>query len=175
MSDRKPNKPARVSLLEERVERREGASEEENPYWAEAEAQPHPDPSLGCIRRGHCCRSSPGWFAPGEVEAAAAAKGLEAGEFVRRYIIIDSIELDGERVEVFAPLKIGRDGTPLATPGTRVDSLYRMFRSPCVFFDGDGCGIYEARPLECREYVCTKAPEDNPSHQAIARMWTGNQ
>ncbi|MBL8783468.1 MAG: YkgJ family cysteine cluster protein [Deltaproteobacteria bacterium] len=151
---------------------------EENPYWTfgETEADEHPDPSKGCVRRGLCCKSSPGWFAPGEVEAAAALKGMEPDAFVRKYLIIDAITVDDQVVHVFAPMKLGRDGKPALPPASRADDLYRALRGQCVFYglapDGlGGCGIYEARPTECRLYICTNAPADNPTHEQIARLW----
>lgn len=179
MSDPHDERPRRgLRIFEERTERRgdatgDGAGEE-NPYWsAFEEAEPHPDPARGCIRRGLCCKSSPGWFAPGEVEGAAALLGMRPDDFVRRFVVIDTIELDGEAVEVFVPAKRGRDGAALITPGTRADRLYRMLRSPCIFFDEEarGCAIYAARPLECQRYICTNEPSQNLSHQALARMW----
>jgi Fe-S-cluster containining protein len=147
--------------------------DEENPYWTWDEAEPHPNPELGCIRRGLCCKSSPGWFAPGEVEAAAALKGMEPDAFVRRYLVIDAIEVDDKVVHVFAPMKLGRDGRPALPPASRADALYRTLRGQCIFYDAAqrGCGIYEARPTECRLYICTNAPADNPTHEQIARMW----
>jgi Fe-S-cluster containining protein len=168
-----PDNKKRLVLLSEETQRREGYREDaaENPYWALEEAEPHPAPEKGCIRRGLCCKSSPGWFAPGEVEAAAAHLGMSPDAFVRAYVIIDAVELDGQRVEAFAPVKLGRDGQPLRPPGTRADRLYRMFRGQCVFYDGQGCRIYAARPIECQRYVCTNAPEQNLSHEEIARMW----
>ncbi len=152
------------------------AIEDENPYWTWDEQEAHPDPSKGCIRRGLCCKSNPGWFAPGEVEAAAALKGMEPDAFVRKYPVIDAIEVDGEAVHVFAPVKLGIDGKPAIPTASRTDGLYRALRGQCVFFglaaDGlAGCGIYEARPTECRLYICTNAPADNPTHEQIARLW----
>ena len=170
MHDEKPKK--RLGILSEETVRREGEPDDvENPYWALEAEEPHPDPSKGCIRRGLCCKSSPGWFGPGEVEPAAALLGMTPDAFVRRYLIIDSVEVGGERVEAFAPVKLGRDGQPARTPATRVDKLYRILRGQCIFFDGNGCGIYAARPIECAKYVCTNAPADNLSHEQIALMW----
>lgn len=146
-------------------------SEGDNPYWLDEEQEPHPDPSLGCVRRGLCCRSSPGWFAPGEVEKAAAALDMSPDDFVRKYLVIDSIDVDGQLAEVFVPVKMGRGNKPLAPPATRVDRLYRMLRSPCVFFKDSGCQIYDVRPLECRHYLCTAAEGDNLSHREIGAMW----
>ena len=143
----------------------------DNPYWLQEEAAPHPDPSQGCIRRGLCCRSSPGWFAPGEPEAAAALLGLEPDAFVRRHLIVDWHEVDGERVHGFAPVKLDRFGVPALPPGAVADRLYQTLRGVCVFFDGAGCGIYAARPLECRQYDCTHAPEDNPRREDTATLW----
>jgi len=146
----------------------------ENPYWSFDEQEPHPNPELGCIRRGLCCKSSPGWYGPGEAEGSAALLGLAPDEFVRRYLVVDHIEVDGETVHVFAPVKLGRDGKPAIPPASRTDALYRALRGTCIFFKDDGCGIYEARPLECRKYICTNKPSDNPSHEDIARLWRGD-
>jgi len=143
----------------------------ENPYWLDEEPAPHPDPAKGCVRRGLCCRSSPGWFAPGEVEQAAELAGLTPDAFVRSRLVVDEVEVDGERVFAFAPVKLDRLGRPAWPTGSRVDALYRMLRGVCVFFDGGGCRIYAARPFECRAYVCTGPSRDDASHEAIGRLW----
>ena len=145
------------------------------PYWDLEEPEPHPDPSLGCIRRGVCCKSSPGWFAPGEVERAADAMEMAADAFVRAYLVVDGLEVDGEWTHVFAPAKVGRDGAPVVPTARPVDDLYRAFRGTCIFYEGAGCGIYSARPYECEHYVCTQEPSDNPSHEDIARMWRNEE
>ncbi|OIP44626.1 MAG: hypothetical protein AUK47_00640 [Deltaproteobacteria bacterium CG2_30_63_29] len=165
--------PKRLRIFGEELRRSEPTTDAENPYWQAEENLPHPNPELGCIRRGLCCRSSPGWFGPGEVEAAAALRGQSPQELVESALIIDGLDVDGERVEVFAPVKLGRDGLPLAQPGTRVDRLYRMFRSPCVFFQDEGCTIYDARPIECRRYVCTQREDEQLTHLEVAKLWRG--
>jgi Fe-S-cluster containining protein len=143
---------------------------QENPYWLVDEAE-HPDPTKGCIRRGLCCKSNPGSFAPGEAEGAAALLGLTPDAFVKKYLIIDWVEFEGAAVEVFAPVKVGRDNQPMYETARRVDKLYRFLRGACIFFDGQGCGIYDARPLECQRYICTNAPAQNLSPKTLARMW----
>jgi Fe-S-cluster containining protein len=172
MQEPDPSTHRKRGILSEELVHRPDQPELENPYWqAEVEAQEHPDPSLGCIRRGLCCKSSPGWFAPGEVERAAAFLDLEPDALVRRYLVIDSIEVDGRRAEAFVPVKLGRDGEPMLPPASRADRLYRTLRGPCVFYDGTGCRIYGARPYECQRYVCTNQEHENPSHEQIGRMW----
>jgi len=171
-----PQARRRGILSEETVRRAEAPDDGvENPYWLDEEPDEHPDPTLGCIRRGLCCRSSPGWFGPGEAEQAAALLGLEPDALVRNYLVVTSIEVDGERVHAFAPVKLGRDGRQLLKPGSRADRLYDMLRGPCTFLVDDagkaGCRIYAARPVECRRYVCTNDPDDNPTHEQIARLW----
>lgn len=151
-----------------------------NPYFAEPE--PHPNPALGCIRRGLCCRSNPGWFAPGEVEklidwwnAREEAQGRSAltpREFIRQHLIIDWFDLEGERIDVFAPVKLARDGLPLEPAASRATDLYGRLKGQCTFFDPKvGCTIYPARPHECRGYICTNDPDDNPTHRDIALLW----
>lgn len=135
------------------------------------EGTEHPDPSLGCIRRGLCCRQNPGWFGPGEMEKAAAQRGMDPDEFVRTFCIVDSVEVEGQTVHVFAPLKLGRDGQPLREPASLADRVYKMFPGPCIFFENEGCGIYGARPVECRQYICTNKPSQNPTKEGIGRLW----
>ena len=161
----------RFRILSEEVVHRAGMPDVVNPYWLAEEPEPHPNPEKGCIRRGICCRSSPGWFGPGEVDKAAAHSGMEPDDFVRTYLVIDDHEIDGEPVYVFAPVKLGRDNKPAIPPASRVDALYRALRGTCVFFKDNGCSIYPVRPMECEAYVCTNEPEDNLSHEAIARLW----
>lgn len=176
---------SRFRILDERVEKMPDRapvvddeadlpdSPDENPYWTWDEQEAHPNPELGCIRRGLCCKSSPGWFAPGEVEAAAALTGMEPDAFVRKYLVIDRMTVDESTVHVFAPMKLGLDGKPAIKPGTMADALYVSLRGQCIFYDvaNKGCGIYAARPTECARYICTNAPADNPTHESIARLW----
>ena len=165
----------RFQILSEEVVHREGMPDVENPYWLAEEPEPHPDPERGCIRRGICCRTSPGWFAPGEVEKAAELKGLSPDEFVRKFLVIDSYELDGEVVYTFAPVKLDRTNRPAIPTASRVDDLYRALRGTCIFFKHEGCSIYDARPAECAAYVCTNEDDENLSHRALAEMWKAHQ
>ena len=167
--------PGRGLLWETTVNRGEPASPEaqENPYWQEDESPP-PPPGAGCVQRGLCCRTSPGWFAPGEVERAADLLGMDPDELVRTCLVIDSVELgEAGLVEVFTPVKLDRFGSPALEPARRVDDWYRLLHGPCIFYDGRGCRIYDARPIECRAYLCSNPPEANLSHEQIARMWLG--
>jgi len=142
----------------------------EDPRWAHVDPD-HPAPWLGCIRRNLCCRSNPGWFAPGEAEQAAEVLGLDMASFVNRFLVVDHVDLSVGRVEAFAPVKLGRDGLPAEPTGSRTSDLYRYASGSCVFFDGAGCAIYSARPWECRGYACTRLPEENPSRLQLAQLW----
>jgi len=148
------------------------AADRSSDAWAHVDPD-HPRPWDGCIRRGLCCRRSPGWFAPGEAERAAALMGLPMAAFVNRYLILDHHETTIGRIEAFAPVRLAPDGDPVAPPGGRVTEFYHLGEGPCVFFDGQGCRIYGARPLECRLYDCTNLPEDNPRRLDLALLWLG--
>ncbi|MCO4763431.1 MAG: YkgJ family cysteine cluster protein [Myxococcales bacterium] len=178
MSKNKSDKTFRIlneveRTLPDRTDLPPGVAENdvENPYWLWDELPPHPNPEKGCIQRGLCCRSSPGRFAPGEVEKAAELLGKTPDAFVKRYLVVDKVKVDGEEVAVFAPVKLDRKGKPALPTGGPVDRLYQVLRGTCVFFDGTTCKIYGARPWECREYICTKPPEENPSHADVGRKW----
>lgn len=142
--------------------------------WAHVDPD-HPRPWDGCIRRGLCCRTSPGWFAPGEAERAAAHLGLEMGDFVNRYLVLDRIQTTIGRIEAFAPVKLGRDGEPVEPTGERTSDAYHLWQGACIFYGGEeaGCRIYPVRPLECRLYCCTNLPEDNPAKLDLGLLWLG--
>lgn len=171
-----PRYERRRGILSEETVHREGQPDVENPYWEAEEPQEHPNPELGCIRRGLCCKSSPGAFGPGELEQAAALLDLEPDAFVRRYAVVvelptpEGVEREGP-IHAFAPVKLDRRGKPLERPGTLTDRLYHQLRGPCIFYEGDGCRIYGARPIECRRYVCTQPDDANLSHEELARLW----
>jgi len=126
-----------------------------------------------CVRRGACCRNSPGWLGPGEAEELAEHLGIGMEELVTGYLVLDSVRLGDLRVEVFAPVKVDREGTPLEGPNVRVSRVYHMMEGACIFYDAEGraCGVHPVRPVECRHYFCTQPEEDNLSKEAIGRMW----
>lgn len=125
-----------------------------------------------CVQTGRCCRNNPGWFGPGEAEKAAESLGMSMEQFVREFLVIDSLELEaGKKVEVFAPAKLEEDGSWVSPPNTKADAAYKFKPGRCIFFDGPGCRIYQARPIECRHYSCIHRPEQNLSRREIAQMW----
>ena len=129
-----------------------------------------------CKRRGYCCQHFPGWFGPGEVEKAARHLGMEVDSFVRTYLVIDGIEVEGHGwVDVFAPVRLNKFGEPALPPLSRADSFYRYFDGPCIFFKDNGCIIYPCRPIECRCYYCGRPEEKNLSHKEIALMWIAGE
>lgn len=126
-----------------------------------------------CLRRGACCKHSPGWFAPGEAERAADHLGIDVGDFAQRYLIIDNTMVGELRVEVFAPVKVDEQGEALEGPNARISRVYHFMTGACVFYDepDKACRIHEARPIECRHYFCRQPQERNLGKEAIARMW----
>ena len=115
--------------------------------------------------------SNPGWFAPGEAEEAAKAMGMDMGDFVNAFLVIDHARTTIGLIEGFAPAKIGPDQEHIQEPGTKTGPAYRHQPGRCVFYTGTGCLIYDARPYECRRYVCTNLPEDNPTRLELALKW----
>jgi Fe-S-cluster containining protein len=126
-----------------------------------------------CRRCGRCCRKHPGWFAPGEPEKAAMLLGLPMADFVKKYLIIDYIETNWGKIEVFVPVKVDKDGVPVEPTNSKASRVYPMKKGTCIFYDEaeKGCRIYFARPIECRRYHCENSPEENMSKLQIAEMW----
>ena len=131
---------------------------------------------MNCLQCGECCKSNPGWFAPGEIEKAAKYLSMITEEFVGKYLVIDCIELPGYgKVEAFVPLRMNKFNEPARKPLTRVDYFYRYFNGRCIFYNNESCDIYPCRPMECRGYYCEKinhdAQDKSISREEIGLLW----
>lgn len=113
------------------------------------------------------CDIKPGWFLPGEAEAAAGFMGLPLAEFFGKYLAVDWWEADGDLPETFVlspAIRGGEAGTEF--PGDP--------RGSCVFYQGGRCAIHAAKPHECRERWCgDRTPAT--AHRDVASAWTGHQ
>ncbi len=122
----------------------------------------------GCVR---ACYKKPGWFLPGEAEAAASLLGMTLGAFFAKHLGVDyweAEEEDEERVYVLAPVTI------IGDPG----ELYPTRPlGKCKLLDDDNrCTIYDARPHECREHTHTESMDDvHNRHRAVSDAWRDNQ
>jgi len=94
-----------------------------------------------CTRCGRCCTGGSGyvWVTEQDVSRLAAEVGLDLDGFGRRYL-----RRVGER---YALLETPRDGA-------------------CVFLEGDHCGVYAARPSQCRHFPFWE------SHLASEATWS---
>jgi uncharacterized protein len=88
----------------------------------------HAGLKFACAGCGDCCTGAPGyvWVNKAEIEALAAAIGIEVAEFERRYV-----------------RKVGIRKT-----------LIEWSNGDCVFFHGESrtCQVYDARPRQCRTW-----------------------
>jgi Fe-S-cluster containining protein len=98
-----------------------------------------------CSKCQDACRGKPGWFLPGEAEAAAALRGQTLQEFFDQALGVDWWEeYDGPDTYILTPALVQhRPGTEY--PGDP--------RGACVLFEEGKCTIHEAKPFECRHYI----------------------
>lgn len=99
--------------------------------------------SCACESCVECCTHTPGWFAPGEAEKAAALLGMTFEEFRKR--LIKDYWVEGpSNVYLWRPRKLAGDhGRDVASSWPR--------SGRCVFLTADNrCEIHEAKPMECR-------------------------
>ena len=93
-----------------------------------------------CTRCNRCCRHEPGYvfLTKTDLRSLLKATGLDQEGFARRYT------------------KKVRFGDV-----TRV-SLTEKKNYDCVFWEKDGCSVYEARPLQCRSFPFWSHNVDSP-------------
>lgn len=86
-----------------------------------------------CAGCGQCCSGAPGyvWVTKGEIEALAAAVGLEMEQFARRYLRVVGIRF----------------------------SLVEFPDGDCAFLDTQSrrCTVYRFRPRQCRTWPFWKS------------------
>lgn len=109
------------------------------------------------------CQNRPGWFAPGEIEQAAAHKGLSLKDFFNRFLAVDWWQTDEKAIFVIAP----------AIKGSPTGQEYpAQPTGQCIFYENSLCSIHEAKPSECRFYIHDSANEDNMEHRRqIVEVW----
>ena len=110
------------------------------------------------------CTRKPGWFLPGEAEAAAEFMGMTLPEFFRAYLAVDWWE-DSPNIFVLSPAVRGEEaGTELSGDP----------RGTCVFYEGERCRIHPVKPAECRDLWC--GDRHSPStHGDVAQAWADRQ
>jgi Fe-S-cluster containining protein len=114
--------------------------------------------------RGGCTRK-PGWFLPGEAEAAAAFMGMTLEEFFRAYLAVDWWADVPDDIFVLSPAIRGED------PGTEFPGDPR---GTCVFYENERCSIHPAKPAECREHWCGDKGSSTIHHD-VAQAWAEHQ
>lgn len=105
-----------------------------------------------CERCVGACKHQPGWFAPGEVEKAAALLGMTQHDFEQKYLV--------REYWVFGAGDVGPDHVPAPRKVFQAEGYNRASYADawgddrCVFLDeNDRCKIHAAKPLECRGLV----------------------
>lgn len=122
--------------------------------------------SCSCDQCKGACRVKPGWFKPGEAEAAAEHLGIPLKEFFATNLGVDW--WDGEEdTFVLAPALVGEE------PGEEYPGNPE---GRCVFFDGEKCSIHAVKPFECSELIHTQSSaEMHDRHKKVAALWASEQ
>jgi Fe-S-cluster containining protein len=116
-----------------------------------------------CKACQQACQYKPGWFAPGEAEVVAAAKGLTLKELFDRELMVDWFENHDAPIFVLSPAIVG------ASPG---EEFPVNPKGQCVYYENGRCSIHAVKPFECAKSMCTDESERARSlHQEVAKMW----
>ena len=122
--------------------------------------------SCSCELCRDACRHKPGWFKPHEIALLAEFFKMETPELFKTYLGVDwwnSVDDNGD-IFLLAPALDCMD------PG---DTYPRDPRGRCIFFDNnEKCGIYSARPYECRVLHHDNFAEKSlETHKKVAKTW----
>lgn len=126
--------------------------------------------SCTCHACQGACKHKPGWFLPGEAEAAARLKGMTLPAFFTAHLGVDWFERDyGDSPATFLLSPAIKGHTPgVEFPGDP--------RGECTFYTDGLCGIHEAKPHECRAYLHGEAQTSVAErHLAVADAWKDHQ
>lgn len=85
---------------------------------------------FSCRRCGACCRYEPGFvfLSKNDLSRLSSAFSIKDGDFIQKYCRIVTIG------------------------GKQRLSLIEKRNYDCIFWENGGCGVYEARPFQCRSY-----------------------
>ena len=110
------------------------------------------------------CTHKPGWFLPGEAEAAASFMGVTLEEFFKAYLAVDWWQGYPDIFVLSPAVKDEETGTefPADPHGT------------CVFYEGDRCRIHPVKPHECRDLWCGDMSSSSIHHDT-AEAWAEHQ
>lgn len=108
------------------------------------------------------CTRKPGWFKPGEAEAAAPLKGLSLQDFFNQYLAVD-YWTGYPNIYLLSPAVVGNGTGNVfpSDPGGR-----------CVFYENGLCSIHAAKPFECR-VMHHDNTYGGDAHQDVAYAWRG--
>ena len=123
-------------------------------------------PDCSCKKCIKCCERKPGWFAPGEVERAAALLNLSLEAFFSEYLVIDFwYRIEGD-ILILAPKQVGQDG------GRRLSFSDGFRAAPCIFLTEEKkCRIHAAKPFECRVTMGCDDDHHLNWHEDAAMAW----
>lgn len=113
----------------------------------------------------NACRHKPGWFAPGEAEAAAKLMNLTLKEFFDKYLVVDywiRKHHGKEDIFVLSPNIVNQ------SPG---DMMGFDPEGQCVFYQDGLCSIHAAKPLECAQMSCKTNDDQNIEKEINTKNW----
>lgn len=112
-----------------------------------------------CFKCVRACKHIPGWFAPGELEKAAAfCEAPSVEDFKRDFLKEVGFLADDQWIEIWRPRMPGYDD-------------HSVKEKRCVFLSElDRCTIHPVKPMECREaLLCERDQDIRPQIEALWR------
>ena len=117
-----------------------------------------------CDKCKTACRTTPGWFLPGEAEVLAEHMGVSLQQVFDEYLAVNWYYGD-HTTFVLAPALVGSNAG---------EEYPADPRGTCIFLSGDAlCKIHPVKPHECAAQSCKAFDED--LHEAIATAWKPRQ
>jgi Fe-S-cluster containining protein len=102
-----------------------------------------------CSQCAKCCITHPCALAPSDLGEIADHFDLPEEEIFKRYLVLDYLETDDERLYYVCPAR--KDDKP----GTIVEPGWTFSDSSCIFLNGRTCSIQEVKPKGGKSLFCS--------------------
>ena len=117
-----------------------------------------------CSQCAKCCITHPCALAPNDLGKIADHFGLSERELFTRFLVLDYVEVSGEKHYYVCPARKDDERGTIVEPG------WTFSGSPCIFLNGGACSIQEVKPKGGKSLYCSLMMNSNRNLVGYGKM-----